>query len=50
MTATQLTLSIGFTVYIFVGLWFEERDLIREHGAEYMAYKSEAGGVIPKFG
>ena len=50
MTATQLTLSIGFTVYIFAGLWFEERDLIREHGAEYMAYKNEAGGVIPKFG
>lgn len=48
MTATQIILSIGFTVYIFVGLWFEERDLITEHGEAYRQYRTEAGKVLPK--
>ena len=50
MTKTQIILSIGFTVYIFIGLRFEERDLIREHGDEYRAYRQETGLVIPKIG
>jgi protein-S-isoprenylcysteine O-methyltransferase Ste14 len=49
MTKTQIVLSIGFTIYIFVGLWFEERDLIAEHGDEYLQYKKEAGSIFPKF-
>jgi protein-S-isoprenylcysteine O-methyltransferase Ste14 len=48
MTKTQIILSLGFTVYIFVGLWFEERDLIKEHGESYLAYKKETGSVFPK--
>lgn len=50
MTKTQIILSIGFTAYIFVGLWFEERDLIKAHGSDYVAYKSEAGKILPRFG
>jgi len=50
MTTTQIVLSIGFTAYIFIGLWFEERDLIKEHGPAYEAYRRETGGVLPKFG
>lgn len=50
MTKTQIILSLGFTAYIFVGLWFEERDLIKEHGEDYLAYKKEAGMLIPKIG
>lgn len=50
MTKTQIILSIGFTVYIFVGLWFEERDLIKEHGADYEAYRNVTGKVLPKIG
>lgn len=48
MTAGQLVLSLGFTVYIFVGLWFEERDLVRDIGAPYVAYRAEAGMLGPK--
>lgn len=48
MTNTQIILSLGFTAYIFTGLWFEERDLIREHGEDYLAYKKEAGMLLPK--
>jgi protein-S-isoprenylcysteine O-methyltransferase Ste14 len=50
MSMTQIALSMGFTVYIFIGLWFEERDLVAEHGDEYRAYKKEAGSVLPWIG
>ena len=50
MSMTQITLSIGFTAYIFIGLWFEERDLIAEHGDDYRHYRKQAGSVLPKFG
>lgn len=50
MSMTQITLSLGFTIYIFIGLWFEERDLIKEHGEDYLSYRRSAGKVFPKFG
>lgn len=50
MSMTQVVLSIGFTAYIFIGLWFEERDLIEEHGEDYLAYRQETGKLFPKFG
>ena len=49
MSMTQVILSIGFTIYIIVGLRYEERDLIAEHGESYIKYKSETGMVLPKF-
>ncbi len=48
MTATQLVLSVGFTIYIFVGLWFEERDLVNQIGQPYEQYKRETGKILPK--
>ncbi|MBX2885314.1 MAG: hypothetical protein KTR32_35495 [Granulosicoccus sp.] len=48
MSTTQLILSIGFTGYIFIGLWFEERDLIKEFGEIYLNYRKEAGMFLPK--
>ncbi|MDA7738009.1 NnrU family protein [bacterium] len=48
MSNTQVILSVGFTAYIFVGLWFEERDLIAAHGEEYLSYKAETGMVLPR--
>jgi protein-S-isoprenylcysteine O-methyltransferase Ste14 len=47
MSTTQLLLSLGFTVYIAIGLWFEERDLITEHGEDYLAYRQRTGAVLP---
>jgi len=49
MTATQIVLSIAFTIYIFIGLWFEEKDLIKHIGAPYEQYRKETGKVLPKF-
>jgi protein-S-isoprenylcysteine O-methyltransferase Ste14 len=48
MTATQIVLSIGFTVYIFVGLWFEEKDLVAHIGEPYRQYRQEAGMFLPR--
>ena len=50
MTMTQIILSIGFTIYIFIGLWFEERDLVKIHGEDYIQYRNEAGKLFPKIG
>jgi protein-S-isoprenylcysteine O-methyltransferase Ste14 len=49
MTVTQLLLSAGFTGYVFVGLWYEEKDLVRDIGAPYEQYRKEAGKLLPKF-
>jgi protein-S-isoprenylcysteine O-methyltransferase Ste14 len=49
MTVTHLILSIGFTVYIFIGLWFEEKDLVKDIGEPYEQYRKEAGMFLPKF-
>jgi len=46
MTASKLVLSVSFTLYIFVGLWFEERDLIRNLGETYLDYKRRVGMFI----
>jgi len=48
MTMTHFTLSVGFTIYIFVGLWFEEKDLVRDIGMPYEVYKQETGMVGPR--
>lgn len=48
MSATQIVLSIGFTAYIFIGLWFEERDLVESIGQDYIDYRQETGKVFPK--
>jgi len=50
MTMTQVVLSVGFTIYIFIGLSFEERDLIRIHGNDYLQYREEAGKLFPRVG
>jgi methanethiol S-methyltransferase len=50
MSMTQIPLSVGFTAYILVGLWFEERDLVQEHGSSYLNYRKEAGAVFPILG
>ncbi len=46
-TANHLVLAIGVTVYILVGLYFEEKDLIREFGNRYRAYKQRVAKLIP---
>jgi len=47
MTANLLALYIGFTVYILVGIYFEERKLLRAFGEDYIEYRSRTSMLIP---
>lgn len=50
MSYGHLVLAVGFTVYIFIGLYFEEKDLVRELGKSYADYKERVGMMIPFIG
>lgn len=47
MTLGHLFFSIMTTLYILVGVWFEERDLVREHGEAYESYRRRVRGFVP---
>ena len=36
------------TAYMFVGLFFEERDLVRRFGQRYVTYRQNVPKVIPR--
>ncbi len=47
MTAGHLLFASLMTVYILIGLYFEERSLVREFGPTYLAYKARVPMLIP---
>jgi protein-S-isoprenylcysteine O-methyltransferase Ste14 len=47
MTPTLALLSGGLTLYIAVGTYLEERDLLRRFGAAYAAYRQRVPALIP---
>jgi protein-S-isoprenylcysteine O-methyltransferase Ste14 len=46
-TTSHLVFATGISVYIFVGLYFEEKDLIQEFGEIYLEYMKRVKRVIP---
>jgi protein-S-isoprenylcysteine O-methyltransferase Ste14 len=47
MTADRLLMAAGFTVYIYISMTYEERDLIRIFGEKYTQYKKQVPQLIP---
>lgn len=48
MSVSQFIMASLFTLYVFIGLFFEERDLSKEFGDAYNKYKNEVASLIPK--
>ncbi len=47
MTYSRLVFSVSFTIYIFVGIHFEERDLVSNFGADYESYQRSTAMIMP---
>ncbi len=47
MTVYSLAVCVVFSVYIYVGTFFEERRLVREFGAEYLEYRERTPRLLP---
>jgi len=47
MTTSLLVVYVGLTVYIQIGIYFEERKLLREFGQEYADYRAVTPMLFP---
>lgn len=50
MTYGHLLASLGFTIYIMIGIAYEERDLLDLFGEQYAEYRRRVGAFIPGIG
>ena len=47
MTVGHLVFALGMLGYILAGIQLEERDLVREFGARYVAYREQVRALVP---
>jgi len=50
MTYGHLLAAVGFTIYIMIGIAYEERDLLDLFGEQYAEYRKRVGAFIPGIG
>lgn len=48
MTGSRFLFALTCTVFVLVALRFEERDLIANHGEDYLDYKRRVPGLLPR--
>ncbi len=48
MTQGHLIFALGFTIYILIGVRFEERDIAAALGEEYVAFREKTPLLIPR--
>ena len=49
MTVDHLVFAVGFTIYVWIGVHFEERSLRRELGTTYDEYCARVRSIVPTF-
>ncbi|HWD66813.1 MAG TPA: NnrU family protein [Caulobacteraceae bacterium] len=47
MTVGHMIFAVGTTLYILIGIWFEERDLVGYFGDSYVEYRRRVTMLIP---
>jgi protein-S-isoprenylcysteine O-methyltransferase Ste14 len=47
ITVDRLLFNVIWTIWIFLGTWFEEKDLVRFFGQDYMVYQQQTPMIIP---
>jgi protein-S-isoprenylcysteine O-methyltransferase Ste14 len=47
MSVDRLVLVIGLSVYILIGIQFEERSLLRRFGQDYLDYRAQTPSLLP---
>jgi methanethiol S-methyltransferase len=47
MTVGHLFFAVMTSLYIAMGVWFEERDLVAQHGEDYLEYRRSTRAVLP---
>lgn len=48
MSASHLFFALGASIYVAVGVRFEERDLRRSFGVSYDAYAARVPALVPR--
>lgn len=49
MTLDHLLFAAGATLYVWIGVFFEERSLQRQWGRRYEEYRERVGTIVPTF-
>lgn len=47
MTLSHFTLALFFSIYIYIGVFYEEKDLVNQFGSTYETYQETVPKVIP---